>query len=208
MKSPLIEDLNLGGVIVVFDLELTAWPGSAARFWSGPGEHPEIIQIGAVKARMASLGGMTETGRMNRYVRPSINPVLSDYIIGLTGISQSDIDDKGVPFADAMEEFSAFIGDDTGQIICHGGDLEVLIRNYELNNTPFSLDDKTFVDLKPYFHAALGYPEEAVYSCDLGEAFGLETGEKHHDALGDSRAVMKVLDYLVNTKAPAMDAAG
>jgi len=116
MKAPLIDDLNLGGVIVVFDLEITAWPGSVARFWSGPGEHPEIIQIGAVKAR--TVGGMTETGSMNRYVRPSINPVLSDYIIGLTGIRQSDIDDKGVPFTDAMKEFAAFIGDDTEQIIC------------------------------------------------------------------------------------------
>ncbi|HER25500.1 MAG TPA: exonuclease domain-containing protein [Rhodospirillales bacterium] len=201
MKFPLIEELNLGGVIVVFDLEFTAWPGSAARLWSGPGEHPEIIQIGAVKAR--TIGGMTETGNMNRYVRPSINPVLSDYIIGLTGIHQSDIDDKSVPFANAMKEFGAFIGDDTGQIICHGSDLDVLIQNCELNNTPFLLDDKNFVNIRPYFHAALGCPEEAVYSCDLAEAFGLENEEKHHDALGDSRAVMKVLDYLVNTKAPA-----
>lgn len=206
MKTPLITDLNLGEVIVVFDLELTAWPGSADRFWSGPGEYPEIIQIGAVKAR--TIGGMTQTGSMNRYVRPSINPVLSDYIKDLTGIGQSDIDDKGVPFADAMKEFSAFIGDDTEQVLCHGDDLEILIQNCELNDTPFSLEDKTFVDLKPYFHTALGCPEEAVPSCDLGEAFGLENGEKHHDALGDSRAIMKVLDYLINTKAAAMDAAG
>lgn len=206
MKAPLIEDLNLGEVIVIFDLELTAWPGSAARFWSDPGEHPEIIQIGAVK--VTTMGGMTETGSMNRYVRPSINPVLSDYIIGLTGIRQSDIDDKGVPFANAMKEFAAFIGDDTGQIICHGDDFEILIQNCELNNTPFSLNDKTFVDLKPCFHAALGYPEESVCSCDLGEAFGLENRGKHHDALADSRTVMKVLDHLVNAKALATDAAG
>mgnify|MGYP003746969009 FL=1 len=33
---------------VIFDLELTSWPGINERNWSRPNEHREIIQIGAV----------------------------------------------------------------------------------------------------------------------------------------------------------------
>jgi hypothetical protein len=32
--------------VAFFDLEYTAWEGSKARNWAGPGEHREIIEIG------------------------------------------------------------------------------------------------------------------------------------------------------------------
>jgi inhibitor of KinA sporulation pathway (predicted exonuclease) len=76
--------------LVVFDLEWTAWPGSFERDWSGPGELREIIQFGAVKADVAN--NLAETGHFECFARPTVNPILSDYIIALTGITQPDVD--------------------------------------------------------------------------------------------------------------------
>lgn len=45
--------LPLDGTIVVFDLEWTAWEGSKARGWDGPGEEMEIVQIGVRRRRKA-----------------------------------------------------------------------------------------------------------------------------------------------------------
>ena len=80
-------------VIAVYDLEYTSWEGAHQRDWSGPGEHMEIVQIGAVKLD----GGkeLKEIGGFEILVRPSINPRLSDYFTGLTGIEQADIDGNG-----------------------------------------------------------------------------------------------------------------
>ena len=68
---------------VIFDLELTSWPGSNERNWSLPDEHREIIQIGAVK--IETEGDMQEINTFQILVRSLINPILSDYIIDLTG---------------------------------------------------------------------------------------------------------------------------
>lgn len=32
---------------VIFDTEYTTWEGAADRDWTGPGEHREVVQIGA-----------------------------------------------------------------------------------------------------------------------------------------------------------------
>jgi len=67
---------------IVFDLEFTAWQGSVAHRWSRPGEFTELVQIGAVKVDVASLNVVDE---ITVLVRPRINPVLSDYLVELTG---------------------------------------------------------------------------------------------------------------------------
>ena len=43
-----MRSLNLQPKIIIFDTEFTAWEGSLARNWNGPGEYREIIQIGAI----------------------------------------------------------------------------------------------------------------------------------------------------------------
>src|SRR5882762_1688961 len=67
-----------GHNVVVYDLEYTAWEGSQARGWSGPGEHREVVQIGAV--RLDPHRGWAETASLARLVRPRINPRLSAYL--------------------------------------------------------------------------------------------------------------------------------
>ena len=67
---------------VVFDLEFTAWEGSVAHRWSRPGEFTELVQIGAV---LVDAQTFTVEREMDLLVKPRLNPVLSDYLVQLTG---------------------------------------------------------------------------------------------------------------------------
>ena len=103
----LVRTLPTKGKMVVFDLEYTAWDGSLANNWSRPGEHREIVQIGAVK--LDATDGMVELDSFECLVMPKNNPILSDYFIELTGITQDRVDSHGVSFSEMLSLFEAFV---------------------------------------------------------------------------------------------------
>src|SRR3546814_14106036 len=75
------------GPLVVIDLEYTSWEGALARGWSGPDEHREIVQIGAVRLEVAN--GLAETAELSRLVPPRIHRSLSGYFPALPGIDEA-----------------------------------------------------------------------------------------------------------------------
>jgi inhibitor of KinA sporulation pathway (predicted exonuclease) len=100
--------LPRAGGMVVFDLEWTAWEGSLARSWSGPGEYREVIQVGAVRLDAVRFERLAV---FDRLVRPVRNPVLSDYITRLSGLTNERMLAEGVSLDAALAEFAAFVGD-------------------------------------------------------------------------------------------------
>src|SRR5215469_18771304 len=91
---------------VVFDLEFTAWDGSQDTGWMRPGEYRELIQIGAVKVD----AGFVPVAEFDCLIRPRLNPMLSDYIEMLTGITNDEMRSRGVDIADAYRSFVTFAG--------------------------------------------------------------------------------------------------
>ena len=114
-------------MIVIFDLELTAWPGSVQRNWSGPGEYAEIIQIGAVRLD----DEMCEIGALDLAVKPRLNPILSDYIVGLTGLTQERVDRDGVSLEAGLARLARF-AEGSQALLCNGGDAEWIRHNVGL----------------------------------------------------------------------------
>ena len=179
---------------VVFDLEYTSRPGSHERNWSLPNEDREIIQIGAVK--LETTGDMQEVDSFQILVRPLKNPILSDYIVNLTAITQKKIENKGVPFPLALPRFINFIGDHPIDIFFNGGDADVIEENCQIHNIPFLSIFKKSTDLKIYFSEILKVSPKICTSAMLPELFGLINPEKKHDALGDARSITQALRYL------------
>ena len=103
---------------VVFDLEFTSWPGSNERNWSLPEEDREVVQIGAVKIDTSK--GLREIDSFNILVRPLKNPLLSEYFINLTGITQKQVDNQGNSFPNALLHFMDFIGKTPINILSNG----------------------------------------------------------------------------------------
>ena len=179
---------------VVFDLEFTSWPGSNERNWSLPNEDREIIQIGAVK--IETTGDMREVDSFQILVRPLKNPILSDYIVNLTEITQEKVEKEGILFPLALSRFINFIGEHPIDILSNGGDEEVIEENCQIHNIPFLSIFKKSTDLRIYFSEVLGISRKNCTSGMLPELFGLNSHEKQHNALGDARSIPQALRYL------------
>ncbi len=187
--------LPLDGTIVVFDLEWTAWEGSKARDWGGPGEEMEIVQFGAVKLDGAC--GLAETGGFEALVRPRINPGLSDYFTGLTGITQAMVEQDGIAFADALAAFAAFVGADTDAMLSFAMDPDVLAANCRLNHVAIPFAPDMFRNVVPALGTALDAAEGSFSSGELPRLAGFAAPGAAHDAIGDARAIAEALRILL-----------
>ena len=176
--------------LIIFDLEFTAWEGSLARHWLGPGEFKEVVQIGAVRLRSDDFSAAES---FNCFVRPRINFQLSDYFENLTGIANGRLLEDGVDFEQAYRRFLAFAGD--GVLAAFGRDdwvLEENIRLYGLNDIPLL---PPFLNLRDWFEAH-GFDTSKLHSCDIGPLLGVPFEGRPHDALCDARSIaagMRVL---------------
>src|SRR5882672_9482218 len=92
--------------------------------WTRPQEYTEVVQIGAVKLDAVSL---REVDAFEMLVRPRVNPVLSDYLVALTGITNEEVAARGVDFITAYRAFLNFIGD--SRMYAFGRDDLVLADN-------------------------------------------------------------------------------
>jgi inhibitor of KinA sporulation pathway (predicted exonuclease) len=184
----------LSGSVVVFDLEFTSWPGAMARQWSGPGEHREVVSIGAVK--LAAREGLPEIDHLLLLVRPRINPALSGYFMALTGLTQPRVDREGLTYAEALRRLAAFLGDDVVSVFSNGSDEQVLIENCQLAGLEFPFPRRLFRDLRGWLAAATGTPESAADTARLPGLMGFARQGRAHDALDDARVVAEALRRL------------
>ncbi len=88
---------------IIFDTEYTSWEGAMASDWSEPWQEKEIIQIAAIKIKNDKV-----IDSFDCLVRPVKNPLLSEYIIELTGITNEDIQANGLSFKQAYGNFIEF----------------------------------------------------------------------------------------------------
>ena len=84
--------------LVIFDLEATCWEDRASNI-------SEIIEVGAVRIER-NTGSLIDT--FDIFVKPRINPILSDYCKNLTSIRQEDVD-LGYDFVPAMYQFNGYL---------------------------------------------------------------------------------------------------
>ena len=179
-----------GRFAVVYDLEFTAWDGSLANRWSRPGEFTELVQIGAVRVNAETFAAEAE---LDVLVRPRVNPVLSDYFTSLTGITNEDVAERGIGFADAYRNFLKFANG--GITMAFGTDnliFEDNIRLYGLHGFP----PPPFINLRPWFNAN-GIPTARLHSCDVGPTLGVAFEGRQHNALADTRSLVAGIKVLL-----------
>jgi DNA polymerase III epsilon subunit-like protein len=112
---------------IVFDTEFTAWEGSQERNWNGENEFMELVQIGAIKVDNKKIVDILDI-----YIKPTINPILSDYFINLTGITNQKINKEGISFKDALNKFYKF--SQGYNLYSYGNDYHVIEENIKINN--------------------------------------------------------------------------
>ena len=118
---------------IIYDLECTTWAGASERHWSGKDEYREIIRIGAISI---DLDCLQEIEALDVFVKPSINPILSDYCVKLTGITDEQIQAEGIALHEAIHKFVDFVG--KRNTFCCGYDILEILENLRHNNIAFN----------------------------------------------------------------------
>lgn len=173
--------------MIIFDTEYTAWPGSMESGWSRPGEYKEIIQIGAIKInREFEIQDSFEV-----FVKPVINPLLSDYIKNLTRINQDILESEGCDLLVALDKFKMFCEEDVDSIaISNGGDQNIISENLRIRGLNYSFDRLIFSDIQPIFSELIdSYSHVSIK--EMAERLGI-FGE-HHSAIADSMTLYKII---------------
>ncbi len=112
---------------IIYDLEATCWDDGSAD------KEMEIIEIGAY--RINDFGEVR--GKFSRFVRPVLNPTLSEFCLGLTGIRQVEVN-RADTFPTVIEEFKqwAHVDDlDEDYVLCSWGgfDRKMFIKDCNLH---------------------------------------------------------------------------
>jgi inhibitor of KinA sporulation pathway (predicted exonuclease) len=181
---------------VIFDLEFTAWEGSMQSRWTREGEHTEVVQIGAVKIDADTL---REVDGFEMLVRPRVNPILSDYFVELTHITNEAVTHRGVDFIIAYRAFLDFVGD--AATFAHGRDDLILLDNLKRYGWEKSLPLVRYSNAVPWF-AAQGIDLKGKRACEVAEAAGAIFEGHKHDALADARGVAAGFRVLIEKGAP------
>jgi DNA polymerase III epsilon subunit-like protein len=181
---------------VVFDLEFTAWQGSMASRWSRPGERTEVVQIGAVKLDARTLAVVDE---FDILVQPRLNPVLSDYLVELTAITNGALAARGVDFVVAYRAFLDFAGG--APLWAYGRDDLIFEDNLKLYGWRGAFRAPRYHNVIPWF-VAHGVELSGKRASDVPEAVGLAFEGHKHDALADARGVARAIAALIARGAP------
>lgn len=178
--------VQLPAQIILYDTEYTTWQGAPERNWSGQNEHRELVHIGAVKVDTLSLN---ELDAFEIYIKPRINPILSDFFIEFTGIQQETVDRLGVSFPEAWQRFNVWRS--SLPSFAFGRDDLVIDENCRLNNVPVDLN-KPFFNICEYFEQK-GISTREYHSSTIVRAFGVEPRLDGHNALNDARLILDAL---------------
>ncbi len=178
---------------IIFDLE---W--NNAYSYAKKGFMNEIIEIGAVKLNER----LEIVDTFKQLILPKITKKLSGRCKSLTNITNEELKQNGIPFSDAIKDFSRWSrGDGNVFMSWSNSDLYVLTNNYQTFLGNLNIDFITkYCDAQKYCMSFIERENNNQISlADCGEAFGIEIDtDKLHRALTDcyltAECLKKVFD--------------
>lgn len=179
-------------IIIVWDTEYTTWDGAMERRWSGEGEYRELVQLAAQKIDLSS-GEVLDV--LDVFVRPVRNPELSDCFKDLTAITQEQVDEHGLSFAEAYSQFKKFAGDTP--CFSYGMDCVILQEGCVLNDMAYDLRCP-FLDATVFIKNA-GIDVRQYTSGTVSKAFGIDLSGHVHNAMHDVNSLTQALCALHQT---------
>lgn len=179
--------------VIIFDTEYTSWEGCLKNGWDPKkNQFIEIVQIAGIKVDALNL---VETGFFSSFVRPRINYYLSNFFKSLTHISQQQVN-KAIDLALVLCDFRNWM---SGYKCYSSGndylEIQETCKQYKLSNP---LDPNKFYDIRDVFKQ-FGLPADKYVSGNMTEMFNVKSPYKAHNALNDSRTILKALQLLAGS---------
>ena len=168
---------------IVLDMEWNQpWPGSPSARKVLPVQiRGEIIQMGAVRV----TEDQTMADEFQVMVRPKYYRSLNRRVSKLTGIKESRLKAEGIPFAEAIEQFRAWCGDDPVFLTWGFDDIAILRENLQLHELPIEWVGRWY-NAQMMFNAQTDGSTSQKALKTAMEIFGIEATRPAHDALGDA----------------------
>jgi len=167
---------------IIYDLEATCWLGRP------PKGYNEIIEIGAVKIN--EYGDFL--GSFERFVKPTINPLLSGFCKKLTSIDQDQVD-KARNFPSVLDEFMEW-GDmyDEDYFVCSWGnnDKKLFLEECIIHDLESDWLDN-YVNLKNQFDQIKGGSVKGTLK-KIVQKEGFEFTGIQHRAISDAENLAKL----------------
>ena len=170
---------------IVFDLEATCWEKGTRP------DRMETIEIGAVRI---GAPAWTPTAEFSRFVRPTAEPVLSDFCTSLTGIAQGDVD-AADEFPAVFHDFLGWCGDGD-PVLCSWGAYDP--RQFRIDCARHGMDYpcqlEAHVNLKKEFASHMG-----IKPCGMKRALsliGTPLVGQHHRGIDDARNIAQILAWM------------
>lgn len=183
--------------LAVLDFEATCWSDDREK----QRREAEIIEFPTVLFRIGEEGTLERVGEWRQFVRPTINPALSDFCIQMTAITQDEVD-SAAPIAQVLAQHTSWLSCATGNapdeavlfVTCGDWDLGTCLPLEERNKgLVVPLVYTRWANLKVEFLKVFpcqGRPDMT----GMLELAGLELEGHHHSGLDDSRNIGRVLE--------------
>lgn len=166
---------------IILDLEATCWNDKGVK------RQNEIIEIGALK-----LNAQGETiSEFSAFVKPTLNPELSDFCTELTTITQDDVD-TAQDYPAVEEEFKQWINVNEPYFLCSWGqyDKNQFLKDCELHGRSTDwLDPHT--SIKHQYTKIKGLKRHIGMKGALWME-GIELKGTHHRGIDDARNIAEI----------------
>lgn len=189
---------------IIFDCEFLTAEGAQSRFWCGPYDpDPIVVQIGLVKLDLESDHDILDTKQI--YVTPKDrygnSIALDPFFTSLTGISDQDIRQNGIPLEQALVEIAEFR--DGSKLWSWGKDeLNMLAISCFIAGIAPSIPPTQFGNAcNLLLKSGMPYDDlKRTSSGRLADYYQINhPALRQHDALDDARSIAFVLQYLLNS---------
>uniref|UniRef100_A0A6V7LJJ6 Exonuclease domain-containing protein n=1 Tax=Bracon brevicornis TaxID=1563983 RepID=A0A6V7LJJ6_9HYME len=164
-----------------------------------PINQPEIIEFPCLAV---NTGNWEVESIFHRYVKPKVNPILTNFCTDLTGIMQETIDDES-HFPDVFDEFQHWFEwngyneeeKKSAFVTCGDWDLKVMLPSQcAIDNIPIPHYLKKWINLKTsYCDATQHYPRSLR---DMLTRLNITAEGRMHSGLHDSTNMVKILETL------------
>ncbi|MNB99261.1 DNA polymerase III PolC-type [compost metagenome] len=168
---------------IILDLEATCWDGDRTR-------QNEIIEIGAQKVSN-EFGELKIASEFAAFVKPKLNPVLSDFCKNLTSIKQEDVN-VCPQFPIVFKQFREWIGTEP-YVLCSWGkyDKNQFEKDCKLHHISTNWL-KNHISLKHQYMDQFNVKgRDAGMSAALRK-FGLKLDGTHHRGIDDAKNITKI----------------
>ena len=154
-------------------------------------DHFDVIQIGAYKIK-----GLEVVSQFNEYVMPTKNPILTDFIIDLTGIKQAQVD-VAEPFPEVWKKFTEWAK--PYNIMLSWGNYDYILFEKVSKHFGLNFPFKHHINLKHVAQFLMNLTKGKRGLGGLTKHLNLPY-VGHHDAICDVEMTFNVMKYMIDNK--------